>query len=155
MTINETVKKFDRLDCSIVILQTGHPDYIRGIVTKDGISLGRITFKDGVYDHIKWYWRQYGYLNSSDKLIFFWNHIQKYYEVLSDVRYDQLVIKAEQLYKEDYAAKLLWRQNNAKKNGGHRAKLTGKSVRGFLRELLHKPEEHFGKTIDEHERDEF
>lgn len=141
MDIKATVAAMARLGLTVNVQPTGHPDYIRGFVKDGTVSLGRITFFEGKYSHVKWYLGDYGQICDFDKIAYGWTYLLSTGKTLTDERWKQLLAEAEKLSDEDYQRKVDWRRQNPtpiNREGKQRSrgKLQRDTTRKFLRQLL-------------------
>jgi hypothetical protein len=142
MTLKETLAKLKMIGLTYRTSNTGHPDYQRiFVVDKGGVSLGRITIFEGKYDHIKWYWREYGDVNRSDYYIQAWALLLQHNEVLTKEVWEKVLQEAKEMQQQDMENKRQWRKDNPPKvmaNGktGRRRALKEKNIRSFIQEIL-------------------
>ena len=137
------VRELARIGCIGNVTSTGSESYDRCfIVDSEGFSVGRITIFEGVYHHTKWYFKEYGDLVGTDRLITQWEYLLTTNKTLNDWDYDSLVYLAKQAQQEDYDAKKQWRVDNPpklKSNGkkGRRRALQYKNLRMFIKQLMY------------------
>ncbi|CAI0907620.1 Uncharacterised protein [Serratia quinivorans] len=141
MDIKATVAAVSRLGLTVNVQSTGHPDYIRGFVKNGTVSLGRITFFEGRYSHVKWYLGDYGPVGDFDKFSYGWSYLLLNGKTLTDELWQETLTEAKRLSEEDYQRKLDWRRKHpaSVNNQGKprsRGKLQRDTTRKFLRQLL-------------------
>lgn len=139
MNIPETCAKFKQIDLTVNVVKTGDPVYKRGFVLReDGCTIGRITFRNEQYSHIKWYWKGYGGLIKADYIISRWSYLLRTGHVLDNSTYNTIVLTAKHIRDKDLEAKKEWRKANPKSlhNGNHRRKLQGKTLRPIIASIL-------------------
>lgn len=126
------------------VVHTGHPDYTRVfvLVMHEGtrVTLGRATVHCGQYSHVKWYagggCMRMGRVSPWDFYSYAWNYYLYTHKVLTREQWDNALTEAHRRAQELYDAKLRWRRDNPKPNGGNRGRLAPPNPHRFINELL-------------------
>lgn len=149
----------EKFNCKFDVQATGSYEWVRAFVqTKEGVSLGRFSLKNGVIESYKYY-KPFEYnLDESDAIMLrlAWYLFDSVFIPLNT--YKRWVIEARLIRAEDIIDKIAWRKANPlpKKNkiiNGKkvycatrgRGKITGKSERSCLLQIYRERKDKFPK----------
>lgn len=116
------------------IKATGHPDFVRGFLKINGVTLGRAVIERGELTHVNWYCNPGREVGPWDYWTYAWAVASATDTLLPPKLFEDLCVTASELHRQDYAKKVAWRRANPK--AGKRKKLEGRSQQHFLSALI-------------------
>lgn len=134
MDTTELKRRIENAGCKVRFARTGSPDWDRGFILSDGVTIGRAVIYKGEYQHIKWYTNTASFLRSSVEVSVCMD------KVMLDIDYTELEARALAVQQADLKEKLEWRDAHPKFDRlgkpAKRKTLTGRDKDRILAELI-------------------